>query len=126
MTRTSAGTGAAEAAGTAAEAQVIRGGHQVDRVAHEVGTHHDPFRQKVFEVVVAEAGQPRPQPGVRHLAGLGLQARQVRDRVAGPPPQALRQQLAVQGGAVELPVGGAERGSLVRGQLGSRPERRRP
>ena len=39
------------------------GGQQADGVAHEVGTHHGPFGQKVFELLMTEAGEPRPEVG---------------------------------------------------------------
>lgn len=67
------------------EADEVGGGDQVNGVAHEVGTHHDPFHQKIFEIVVAEAGQPRPQSDVGRQGGLGLQPGQVPDRVQGGP-----------------------------------------
>jgi hypothetical protein len=76
----------------------------VNRVAHEVGAHHDPFGQKILEVVVAEAGQPRPQPDVGGQRGLGLQAGQVPDRITGRPRGPAQQELAVQGGAVQVQV----------------------
>jgi hypothetical protein len=94
-----------------AEADEILGGQQVDGVAHEVGTHHGPFGQKIFELLMTEAGEPRPQTYVRSQRGLGLQAGQVPDRRPGRHRGPAQQQLALQRGAVkgDGEVGGARR-----------------
>jgi hypothetical protein len=99
-----------------AEADVIRGVHQVDRVTHQVGAKHGPFGKKILQFLLTEAGQPRPQPDVRGQRGLGLQAGQVTDRVPGRHRGPVEQQLAVQRGAMkgEGEVGGAQ-AQAVRG-----------
>ena len=84
-----------------AEAEVVRGVHQVDGVTHQVGAYHGPFGQKIPQFLMTEAGQPRPQPDVRGQRGLGLQPGQVPDRLPGGQPGAVQQQLARQRGAVQ-------------------------
>jgi hypothetical protein len=83
----------------------------VDGVAHEVGTHHGPFGQKIFELLMTEASEPRPETYVRSQRGLGLQAGQVPDRRPGRHRDPAQQQLALQRGAVkgDGEVGGARR-----------------
>ena len=93
-----------------AEADVVRGVHQVDRVAHQVSAKHGPFGNKLLQLLMTEAGQPRPQPDVRGQRGLGLQAGQVADRVQGGQRGPVEQQLAVQRGAVQGPQAQAVRG----------------
>ena len=93
-----------------AEADVIRGVHQVDRVTHQVGAKHGPFGQKIFQGLVTEAGQPRPQPDVRGQRGLSLQVGQVADRVPRRHRGPVEQQLAVQRGAVQRAQAQAVRG----------------
>jgi hypothetical protein len=93
-----------------AEADVIRGVHQVNRVPHQVGAYHGPFGHEVLQLLLTEAGQPRPQPDVRGQRGLGLQAGQVPDRVPGRHRGPVEQQLAVQRGAVQGAQAQAVRG----------------
>ena len=83
----------------------------MNRVAHEVSAHHGSFGQKIFEVFVAETGQPRPQPYVGREGGLGLQAGQVADRGQGGLLSPAQQELAGQGGPVELELVEAVHGS---------------
>ena len=86
-----------------AEPEVVPGVHQVDRVAHQVSAKHGPFGNKLLQLLMTEAGQPRPQPDVRGQRGLGLQAGQVPDRLQGGQRGPVEQQLAVQRGAVQRP-----------------------
>ena len=86
-----------------AEADEILGGHQVNGVTHEMGTHDGPFGQKIFELLMTETGEPRPQAYVRGQRGLGLQAGQVLDRLPGRQRGPAQQQLALQRGAVQRP-----------------------
>ena len=88
-----------------AEAEEIPGVHQMDRVAHEVGAEGNSFGQKVFEVVGTETGEPGPQADVRRQRGLGLQAGQVGEGLAGRQSGRLQQELAGEGGAVQRPGG---------------------
>ena len=60
---------------------------------------------------MAETGQPRPQPYVGREGGLGLQAGQVADRGQGGQRSAAQEELAGQGGAVELALVEAVHGS---------------
>jgi hypothetical protein len=86
-----------------AEADEVRRVHQVDGVAHQVSAKHGPFGHQVLQVLMTEAGQPRPQPDVRGQRGLGLQAGQVADRIEGRQRSPVEQQLARQRGAVQCP-----------------------
>jgi hypothetical protein len=86
-----------------AEAEEILGVHQVDRVAHEVGAEGNSFGQKIFEVLGTETGQPGLEPDVRSPRGLGLQAGQVGDGLAGGQCGRAEQELAAEGGAVQRP-----------------------
>jgi hypothetical protein len=78
--------------------------------------------QEVFELAGTEAGQPGLQADVRRERSLGLQAAQVPDGRQCWLRLAAQQQLAFQGGAVQLEQTEAAR---RHGQLGSRPERSR-
>ncbi len=86
-----------------AETEVVRGVDQVDRVAHQVSAEHGPFGNQVLQLLMTEAGQPRPQPDVRRQRGLRLQAGQAADRGEGGHRGPVEQELAVQRGAVQRP-----------------------
>ena len=77
-----------------AEPEVVPGVHQVDRVAHQVSAKHGPFGNKLLQLLMTEAGQPRPQPDVRGQRGLGLQAGQMTDRLQGGQRGPVEQELA--------------------------------
>ena len=93
----------------------------MDRVAEEVGPHHGSFGQKVFKFLVAEAGQPGPEPHVGREGRLGLQASQVPHRLLRGHRGPAQQELAVERGAVQF----AQAQAVCHGQPGSRPERSR-
>ena len=62
---------------------------------------HGPFGNKLLQLLMTEACQPRPQPDVRGQRGLRLQAGQAADRVEGGQRGPAEQELAVQRGAVQ-------------------------
>jgi hypothetical protein len=93
----------------------------VDGVAEQVGPDHAPFGQKVLKFLMAEVGQPGPQPHVGREGRLGLQARQVLDRLLRGHRGPAQEELAVERGAVQ----GQQAQTVCHGQPGSRPERSR-
>ena len=83
------------------ERHEIRGVHGVDSGAHDGGTDHRPFGQKIGEIFRAEAGKPRPQPQVGRVGGLCLKSGQVPERLPRRERVPAQQELAVERGAVQ-------------------------
>ena len=90
--------------------QAVPGGDQVDGRALQRDPDRAPVGQRRAQLGRVEAVQPRPQPDVRVLRLLRLQADQVLDGVQRRSPDPAQQQLPVQQRPVERAV--AEHGEI--------------
>jgi hypothetical protein len=84
-----------------AEAARVAGGDQVDRAAHQRDPHHLAVAQQPAQLLGVECGQSRPQPHVRRVRRLPLEADEVLHGLGHAQRRALQQVLAGERGAPE-------------------------
>ena len=82
--------------------EAVVSGDEVKGGPHDDDADHAPVEEELAETLGREAVEARPQGQVRVVRHLGLQTHQVVHRLDGRRGRAVQQQLASEGGPVEL------------------------